>query len=152
MIFSLRKAEIEDLDLTYKIKRNALSEYLEQLWGWNDEAQYEFHQEHFNPNNFQLIEISNEPIGYLETTQKGNVLLLLNLMILKEFQGQRIGKIVLEDLLRQHFSIKLEVLKVNIRAIRFYESLGFTILEEMDDAFQMQICHYECSEAKNVNY
>ena len=147
MIFSLRRAEIEDLDLTYKIKKNALSEYLEQLWGWNDEAQYEFHQEHFNPNNFQLIEISNEPIGYLETTQKSDILFLLNLMILKQFQGKGIGKIILEDLLKNHTQIKLEVLKVNIRAIRFYEGLGFKILEEIDDAFQMQICHHERSKA-----
>ena len=147
MIFSLRKAEIEDLDLTYKIKKNALSEYLEQLWGWNDEAQYEFHQEHFNPDNFQLIEISNEPIGYLETTQKSDILFLLNLMILKQFQGKGIGKIILEDLLKNHTQIKLEVLKVNIRAIRFYEGLGFKILEEIDDAFQMQICHHERSKA-----
>ena len=147
MIFSLRKAKIEDLDLTYKIKENALSEYLEQLWGWNDEAQYEFHKKHFNPDNFQIIEVSNEPVGYLETTQKGDVLFLLNLMILKKNQGKRIGKIILEDLLKQHYQIELEVLKVNLRAIRFYENLGFKILEEIDDAFQMQICHYERSKA-----
>ena len=147
MIFSLRKAEIEDLDLTYKIKKNALSEYLEQLWGWNDEAQYEFHKKHFNPDNFQIIEVSNESVGYLETTQKDDVLFLLNLMILKKNQGKRIGKIILEDLLKNHSQIELEVLKVNLRAIRFYENLGFKILEEIDDAFQMQICHYERSKA-----
>ena len=147
MIFSLRKAKIEDLDLTYKIKKNALSEYLEQLWGWNDEAQYEFHLEHFNPNNFQIIEILNSPIGYLETTQKDDILSLLNLMILKQFQGKGIGKIILVDLLKNHPQIELEVLKVNTRAMRFYEGLGFKILEEIDDAFQMQICHYERSKS-----
>ena len=147
MIFSLRKAEIEDLDLTYKIKKNALSEYLELLWGWNDEAQYEFHQEHFNPDNFQIIEILNSPIGYLETIQKDNILLLLNLMILKQSQGKKIGKAILEDLLKNHPQIQLEVLKVNLRAVRFYEGIGFKILEEMDDSFQMQICHCKHSEA-----
>ena len=147
MTFSLRKAEIEDLDLTYKIKKNALSEYLEQLWGWNDEAQYEFHKEHFNPNNFQIIEILNSPIGYLETTQKDDILSLLNLMILKQFQGKGIGKVILVDLLKNHPQIQLEVLKVNLRAIRFYENFGFKILEEIDDAFKMKIYHCECNEA-----
>ena len=137
MIFTLRKSTSQDLDLTYKIKKNALSEYLELLWGWNNEAQYEFHQEHFNPNNFQLIEIFDEPIGYLETTQKNDVLFLLNLMISKQFQGKGIGKIILGDLLKNHSHIELEVLKVNLRAIRFYQNFGFKILEEMDDAFQM---------------
>lgn len=147
MTFSLRKAEIEDLDLTYKIKKNALSEYLEQLWGWNDEAQYEFHLEHFNPNNFQIIEILNSPIGYLETTKENSILFILNLMILKEFQGKGIGKIILKDLLKNHPRIQLEVLKVNLQAIRFYEGFGFEVSQEMDDAFQMKIYHYEHSEA-----
>lgn len=146
MIFSLQKAEEEDLTLTYKIKKNALSEYLEQLWGWNDEAQYAFHLEHFNPNNFQIIEMSNKPIGYLETMQKDDILVILNLMILKKFQGRKIGKIILEDLLKNHPQIELEVLKVNLRAIRFYESLSFKILEEMDDTFKMQIGHCKRSE------
>ena len=146
MIFSLQKAEEQDLNLTYKIKKNALSEYLEQLWGWNDEAQYAFHLEHFNPNNFQIIEMSNKPIGYLETMHKDDILVILNLMILKKFQGRKIGKIILEDLLRNHPQIELEVLKVNLRAIRFYESLSFKILEEMDDTFKMQIGHCKRSE------
>ena len=68
-------------------------------------------------------------------------------MILKEFQGKKIGKIILKDLLKNYSQVELEVLKVNLRAIRFYENLGFKILEEIDDAFQMQICHYERSKA-----
>ena len=68
-------------------------------------------------------------------------------MILKQFQGKGIGKIILDDLLKNHSQIELEVLKVNTRAIRFYEGLGFKILEEIDDAFQMQICHYERSKS-----
>jgi N-acetylglutamate synthase-like GNAT family acetyltransferase len=136
-IFSIRKATILDLNLTFKIKKNALHEYLELLWGWNEEAQYEFHQEHFEPNNFQIIEISNEPIGYLEVHTKANSAFLANFMILKSFQGKGIGKCIVADLLKTNNSITLEVLKVNLRAKYFYENLGFTVFEEKEDVFTM---------------
>jgi ribosomal protein S18 acetylase RimI-like enzyme len=111
---------------------------LELLWGWNEEAQYEFHQEHFNPNNFQIIEISNAPIGYIESQNKSDSLFLANLMILKQFQGKGIGKIVLDDLQKNNPKIELEVLKVNLRAKYFYEGFGFVVIEEMEDVFKMK--------------
>lgn len=138
MIFNLRKATTEDLDLTYKIKKNALAEYLELLWGWNDEAQYEFHQAYFNPKNFQIIEAAHSPIGYLETEQQADYLFIFNLMILKSFQGQGIGKIILKDLQKNNSKLQLEVLKVNFRAILFYQNLDFSIIEEKEDVFGME--------------
>lgn len=138
LIFSIRNATLHDLDLTFKIKKNALLEYLELLWGWNEEAQYEFHQEHFNPNNFQIIQMSNQSVGYLETQPHLDEIFISNLMILKEFQGKGIGKIILKDLLKNHPRITLEVLKVNLRAKLFYEDLGFIIFEETEDIFRMK--------------
>ncbi len=138
MIFSVRKAHYHDLDSTYEIKRNALFEYLELLWGWNEEAQYKFHQEHFNPNYFQIIHISNVTVGYIETRNKPDFLFLSNLMILKEFQGKGIGKNILEDLSKNNANIELEVLKVNFQAKRFYENLGFEVFEEMEEVFRMK--------------
>lgn len=58
-------------------------------------------------------------------------------MILKHFQGKGIGKIILEDLMKHHSEIRLEVLKVNKRAVQFYQNLGFKIVEEGDDSFKM---------------
>ena len=138
MIFNVRNATIHDLDLTFEIKKKALVEYLELIGGWNDYAQYEFHKEHFNPNHFQLIQISNEPIGYLETEQNYEFLFLANLMILKKFQSKGLGKIILEDLIKNHLKIELEVLKVNFRAKYFYEDLGFEVFEEKEDVFRMK--------------
>jgi [ribosomal protein S18]-alanine N-acetyltransferase len=139
MIFNLRKATENDLGLTYKIKKNALQEYLEMLWGWNDISQREFHQEEYKKEHFQVIELQNEAIGYLETIPFGDHIFLANLMILKQFQGQGIGKIIMEDLIRNYPKIRLEVLKVNERAIEFYQEFGFEIFEELDDSFRMML-------------
>ena len=139
MTFNLRKATDQDLDLTYKIKQNALQEYLEILWGWNDDSQREFHQTEYKKEYFQIIELQNNPIGYLETIPFDDHIFLANLMILKQYQGQGIGKIVMKNLIKNHSKIQLEVLKVNDRAIHFYQDLGFEIMEEMEDSFRMEL-------------
>jgi ribosomal protein S18 acetylase RimI-like enzyme len=139
MKFSIRQATEEDLTLTYKIKKNALQEYLEMLWGWNDISQREFHQEEYKKDHFQVIELQNEAIGYLEIIPSDDHIFLANLMILKRFQGQGIGKIIMEDLIRNYPNIQLEVLKVNHRAVQFYQEFGFEIVEDLEDSFRMKL-------------
>ncbi len=139
MIFNIRKALDQDLDLTYKIKKNALKEYLEMLWGWNEKAQKNFHQNQFKKDHFQIIELQNEAIGYLEIEYYKDYIFLTNLMILQRFQGQGIGKIIMEDLLKNNPNIQLEVLKVNQRAIQFYKGLGLVIVEDLEVSFRMKI-------------
>jgi ribosomal protein S18 acetylase RimI-like enzyme len=139
MIFNIRKATDEDLDLTFIIKKNALREYLEMLWGWNEKAQKDFHRKEFKKEHFQVIEIQNETIGYLEIEPFIDHIFLANLMILQKFQGKGIGKIIMEDLLKNNPKIVLEVLQVNQRAIQFYKGLGFEIIEDLEVSFRMKI-------------
>jgi ribosomal protein S18 acetylase RimI-like enzyme len=139
MIFNIRKATDEDLDLTYKIKKNALREYLEMLWGWNEKAQKDFHKKEFKKEHFQVIEQQNEPIGYLEIEPFIDHIFLANLMILQKFQGKGMGKIIMQDLIKNNPKIVLEVLQVNQRAIQFYQGLGFEIMEDLEVSFRMKI-------------
>jgi ribosomal protein S18 acetylase RimI-like enzyme len=139
IIFSIRKAHAQDLDLTYKIKKNALKEYLEMLWGWNEKAQKDFHENQFNKDHYQIIEQEDEAIGYLEIESYEDHIFLANLMILPRFQGQGIGKIIMGDLLKNNSNIQLEVLKVNQRAIQFYKGFGFTIVDDLEVSFRMKI-------------
>jgi ribosomal protein S18 acetylase RimI-like enzyme len=139
MIFSLRKATNNDLDLTFKIKENALQQYLEMLWGWNEKAQQDFHRREFKKKHFQVIELQNEAIGYLEILPFSDHIFLANLMILQPFQGKGIGKIIMQDLIKNNSKIFLEVLKVNERAIAFYQALNFEIIEDLEVSFRMKL-------------
>ena len=60
-------------------------------------------------------------------------------MILQQFQGQGIGRIIMENLIENNSTIVLEVLKVNHNAKRFYEIFGFTVFEVLEDNFRMKI-------------
>jgi ribosomal protein S18 acetylase RimI-like enzyme len=139
MIFNLRKATNNDLDLTFKIKKNALQQYLEMLWGWNEKAQRDFHTKEFKKEHFQVIELQNKPIGYLEIEPFQDHIFLANLMILQEFQSKGIGKIIMQDLIKNNPQIVLEVLKVNQRAINFYQELNFEIIEDLEVSFRMKL-------------
>ena len=139
MIFNLRNSTDADLNLTYEIKKMSLQKYLEMLWGWNDEAQENFHRERYQKERFMIIEAQNKSIGYLEIETFENYIFLANLMILQEFQGQGIGKFVMENLIKSNPNIELEVLKVNHKAKRFYESFNFIIFEVLEDSFRMKI-------------
>ena len=139
MIFNLRNSTDADLNLTYEIKKMSLQKYLEMLWGWNEKAQKDFHKNQFDKERFQVIELQDEPIGYLEIETYEDHIFLANLMILQRFQGQGIGKIIMEDLLKTHPNIQLEVLKVNQRAIQFYTEFGFTIIADLEVSFRMKM-------------
>ena len=139
MIFNLRKATDDDLDLTFKIKKNALQEYLEMLWGWNEKAQKDFHHKEFKKEHFQVIVIQNEPIGYLEIEPFQGHIFLANFMILQQFQGKGMGKIIMQDLIKNNPKIILEVLKVNQRALKFYQGLNFEIEEDLEISFRMKL-------------
>jgi ribosomal protein S18 acetylase RimI-like enzyme len=139
MIFNLRKATDEDLDLTFKIKENALQEYLEMLWGWNEKAQADFHRREFKKKHFQVIELQNEAIGYLEIVPFIDHIFMANLMILQKNQGKGIGKIIMQDLIKNNPQIVLEVLKVNQRAINFYQELDFEIIDDLEVSYRMKL-------------
>ena len=139
MIFNLRKATDDDLDLTFKIKKNALQEYLEMLWGWNEKAQKDFHRKEFKKENFQVIELQKKPVGYLEIESFQDHIFLANFMILQQFQGKGMGKIIMQDLIKNNPKIILEVLKVNQRALKFYQGLNFEIVEDLEISFRMKM-------------
>jgi ribosomal protein S18 acetylase RimI-like enzyme len=139
MTLNVRKASDQDLDLTYKIKKNALQQYLEMLWGWDGKAQKDFHRREFKKEHFRVIELQNESIGYLEIETYEDHIFLANLMILQKFQGQGIGKIIMQDLIKKNLKIQLEVLKVNQRAIEFYEGLNFEIIEDLGVSYRMKL-------------
>lgn len=139
MIFNLRNATDDDLDLTFKIKKKCLQKYLEMLWGWNEEAQADFHQEHYQKERIQIIETQKKSIGYLEIELYENHIYLANLMILQQFRGQGIGKVIMEGLIKNYPNIQLEVLKVNHIAKHFYEGFDFLIFEVLEDSFRMKI-------------
>ena len=136
-----RKANKSDLDITYRIKTNSIKPYVEKMWGWNESDQKEAHKVNFIISDIKIIEYNQKEVGYMALKEDRSEIYLENLLIEKEFQGLGIGEKVMETIIekadRQEKRIKLQVLKINVRAKKFYENLGLERVSENDDHIGM---------------
>jgi len=131
MLLTRRTATPADFNETLLIKKAALGPYIEQVWGWNDQAQQQYHQSHFQPEAIAILLCDGEPAGFLETDETPGQLNIKNLLLLPVFQNRGFGTQVLQQLMQQAEAVGqevyLEVLKVNTQALRLYQKLGFVV-------------------------
>ena len=133
--FCLSAATNEDFDFLYQLKKIAYKEYIEQTWGWDEEFQVKFHKENFSTENTKIIEVGHKQIGTVDVKESTLNIFISGLYLLQEYQSKGIGTKIIKDLIEEAEAkkkrLELEVLKVNSRAKKLYESLGF-ILEDRD--------------------
>ena len=112
---NLRDATNTDLEITYRIKSNSIKPYVEKIWSWDEQFQKKTHETNFTASDTKIIERNRKEVE--------------NLLIEKEFQNLGIGKAVMEKIIERANSekklIRLQVFKINIKAQKFYENLGF---------------------------
>lgn len=126
---SLRKATDDDSEFAYQVKRAAFREYAEQVWGWDEDQQRRFHAERFASQDFRIISVGGSDVGVMAVVVAADCLNVNQLFILREFQGKGIGREcmlrVMNEASKLCLPVRLGVLKVNPRALAFYERLGF---------------------------
>ncbi len=139
--FTFRNANDGDFELSFEIRKNALGKYVEQTWGWDENRQWKYHKDDFNPAILRIIEVGNEPAGTLENYAEDNSMIVSGLYIIDKFQNQGIGTRVMTSIIRNasenSANVMLQVLKVNPKAKALYERLGFTVYETTDTHFKM---------------
>lgn len=139
--FTLRNASAGDYELSFEIRKNALGKYVEQTWGWDENWQWKYHKDDFNPAILKIIEVGKEPAGTLEVYTEDNDMIVSGLYITDKFQNQRIGTRLMTSIIRDasanSVKVKLQVLKVNPKAKALYERLGFIVFDTTDTHFKM---------------
>jgi ribosomal protein S18 acetylase RimI-like enzyme len=138
---SLRSGTSADQDFLYYLKKTTLKEYVARVWGWDEDYQLTRHRQTVDPESYHIIQLSGEDIGCIETKIKPNTIFLSVIEILPQFQNQGIGKTLIREIIEQgqqeSKNIELQVLKVNKRALQFYQKLGFVISNETEAHYQM---------------
>ena len=139
---TLRTATEDDKEFAYQAKRAAFREYVEQVWGWDEGKQRKLHNQRFAAQDFCVINLDGKDVGIMSVDLKSDSVFVNQLYILPEHQTRGIGgrcmSIVVEEGDKLDLPIRLRVLKVNHRAVAFYERLGFTITDETGTHFLMQ--------------
>jgi ribosomal protein S18 acetylase RimI-like enzyme len=137
-----RKVHAIDSEFVFAVKKAAFREYVEQIWGWDDNYQRDLHNRRFASQDIRIIQFHGTDIGFLSTSNTSDTLNVDQIYILPEYQGKGIGaacmrRIIANASLEQK-PVALQVLKINTRATALYQRLGFTTINENSTHFQMK--------------
>jgi GNAT superfamily N-acetyltransferase len=102
---------------------------------WQFEMQRREYDARFPDAEYDVIEIDGQPAGRLWLGRKDDEIRLLDIALLPEFQNRSAGTALLTDLIDEARStgkrLRHMVFVLNNNADRFYERLGFVVLEDL---------------------
>ncbi len=138
----LRKATADDSEFAYEVKKAAFRKYVEKVWGWDEEEQRQLHKKRFASQDFQVIEVSGIDVGIFSMVRQPDCLRVNQMFILPEYQNKGIGEAcmmnIIEDAEASKIPVRLRVLKVNSRAMAFFQRLGFESIGASDTHILME--------------
>lgn len=136
-----RPATSEDSDFVYQVKVDALKEYVEKTWGWNEEFQRNFHKNAFNHEEIEIILYQDNDAGFLIVKETDIDIELKEINLLRAFQRKGIGSSIIKEIKvdaeKKNKGIRLQVLKVN-SAIELYKKSGFRVFGETETHYLMK--------------
>ncbi|WP_052573856.1 GNAT family N-acetyltransferase [Haloferula sp. BvORR071] len=125
----LHDAAPADLGMVFAFHEALFREEIEALLGWDHEAQLSNLAAEWETTRIRLIRMAGEVAGYLQQRSEADHIYLLSLGLLPGQQGRGAGRATMEILqaeaLELGLPLRLSVSRENLRAIRFYERLGF---------------------------
>ena len=137
----LRAATEADYEFCYNVKKDALGQYVAQVWGWDEAFQREFHHRNFEVMRPDVVVYQNLDVGTFEITLHDDHIHLGEFYLLPQFQRQGIGTILLQQVLdeavEKDLPVRLEVLKNNpVRSL--YKRHEFVITGQREHHFLME--------------
>ena len=140
---ALRPATLDDIATLYEIHRAASQEHVAKTWGqWDEPWQRDYFCEHFDFAHRKVIELDQQPIGFLDVAYFADHVFLAAIEIDPAYHRQGIGTALIRDIIAngaaRRLTVRLQVLKVNDRARALYQRLGFVETGETKTHFLMQ--------------
>lgn len=125
----VRPATQADEPRLFEIHKSVFRNYIEQIWGWDEDWQRYNFKEECAASVTSVIEVDGWIAGYLQVRYEDNRILLQNIALASGFQGKDIGTRLVKGLQQeatlQNKPVELGVFRSNSGAIRFYRRLGF---------------------------
>lgn len=132
----LRKASPSDSTFAFYVKKAAFKAYVENVWDWDDDKQRQLHEQRFGTQDFGIIELAGIDIGITAVVVTTDCVNVNQLFLLPEYQDKGIGRrcmlFIMKEARKLGLPVRLRVMKVNPRALAFYERLGFMYTGETD--------------------
>ncbi len=132
MKFTFRQSTQRDLEFVTLLHHATLREYIEPIWGWNEDKWNGFVAKWFAPQKVQIICLGKTEIGILAKENKGEEVFLESISLLPENQNRGLGSAIVGSILKEakglNLPVALSVLKTNLPAKKLYERLGFQVV------------------------
>ncbi|TYP46572.1 GNAT family N-acetyltransferase [Thermosediminibacter litoriperuensis] len=127
---SLRIAKEDDFDFVFQLNKANFKDFVDEIRGWNDEIEREDLKQSFRPEKDYIITDNGKSIGYLSVDFNQKFIYVRHIEVLPSYKRRGIGTSIFNQLKEKGLPIVLEVTKTNTPAYKFYEKLGFEVLEE----------------------
>jgi ribosomal protein S18 acetylase RimI-like enzyme len=119
-----------------------MRDYVDAIWGWDEEQQQKLFDERFDPDATQIVDVAGEAAGVLVVDETANEVVLQYVAIEPWCQGRGIGSAIVGRLHERAAAgrkpLTLRVLRSNPRARKLYERLGFRVVLDTDERFYMR--------------
>jgi ribosomal protein S18 acetylase RimI-like enzyme len=139
---TLRAANSDDAPLFYRVIDLTMRDFILATWGrWDEERVQRESQEHSRLPHAQIIQVNNVAIGVLRVARYPSHLQVEQVYLLPQYQRLGIGSEIMNKIIAEaaelRIPVRLQVMAVN-PAKRFYEHLGFVVMETIPDFFLME--------------
>lgn len=95
----------------------------------------------FASQDVRVIQFRGIDVGYFSTSSTADAVRVHQIFILPEYQRKGLGsacmRLIVLDARAQKKPVRLQVLKINTRAVVFYRRMGFEIVDEDETHVQM---------------
>lgn len=142
--FTARPYEPGDYEFVYELKKLCYHDYVEALWGWNEDDQRARFAQFMEEGAGEMMAIllkDGQAVGMTNCEFSGaDTLDICNICLLPQCRGRGIGTALLGRYIAQNTrpTLTLQVYKDN-PARRLYERLGFCVYEETDTHYRMKL-------------
>lgn len=142
MDFETRSATPNDRDDLYQLYASVMKAHINKIWGWDEAWQQTDFDTHFVPSTIQVAVVDNRIVAYIQTELCDGTPHVRMICVASEYQNNGIGSALLKAFIHncsaKQQDVTLGVFKINTDAHRFYERLGFKIIEEASNHYLMK--------------
>jgi ribosomal protein S18 acetylase RimI-like enzyme len=140
--WGVRGARADDRRFLFDLNEATMRDYVDATWGWDDDEQLAFFDEHFDPSRCQLLQVEGADIGVLAIVERPDEIYLAEIQLLPEWQCRGIGSAVVGSLVERGAAeakpVTLRVMRTNPRAAALYARLGFQPFREIETHIYMR--------------
>ncbi len=152
MKLAMKPVWAADEPLLFKVYSSTRQDELAQVvWSESDkeaflqmqyQAQRQGYLKQFQTADWQLVLLDKLPIGRLIVDRRPQEVGLMDISLLTQYRNQGIGTVfirqVMAEAVEKGLPMRLYVSKINEKAFRLYERLGFTVIGETGLHFWME--------------